>query len=210
MEVTIIGAGNMARGIGLRVLAGGHTLALLARRKEAAVDLATELGGGTRPGVLGTDPVVGDVVFLAIPHTATGSVAEKVGPRLAGKVVVDISNPVEWETLDLATPPGISAAEQTAELLPRARVVKAFNTTFAGTLAVGRVSDQPLDVLLASDDQEAKAVLAELIQSGGLRSLDAGPLRRARLLESAGALHMALQEVLGSGFQSALKFLSSS
>ncbi len=86
--------------------------------------------------------------------------------------------------------------------------MKAFNTTFAGTLVEGRVADQPLDVLIAGDDDEAKKKVASLAEAGGLRAIDAGPLRVARQLEHAGFLHIALQERMGTGYGSALKIVS--
>jgi predicted dinucleotide-binding enzyme len=87
-------------------------------------------------------------------------------------------------------------------------VVKAFNTTFAGTLAAGGVAGQPLDVFLASDDEAAKARVRELVESGGLRAVDAGGLARAHELEALGYLHMAVQNGLGTGFASAVKLLA--
>jgi predicted dinucleotide-binding enzyme len=87
-------------------------------------------------------------------------------------------------------------------------VVKAFNTTFAGTLSSGGVAGQELDVLVAGDDQDAKATVIQLVESAGMRAVDAGPLRRAQQLEHLGFLHMALQDSLGSGYASALKFVT--
>jgi 8-hydroxy-5-deazaflavin:NADPH oxidoreductase len=86
-------------------------------------------------------------------------------------------------------------------------VVKAFNTTFAGTLLEGQVANQDLDVLVAGDDEDAKALVTGLVESGGMRPIDAGSLRRAQQLEHLGFLHMALQEKLGSGYGSTIKFL---
>jgi predicted dinucleotide-binding enzyme len=87
---------------------------------------------------------------------------------LAGKVVVDISNPLNQTFDDLATPPGTSAAEEVAATVPTGtRVVKAFNTTFSGTLVEGQVAGQPLDVLIAGDDEEAKETVAQLVSDGG-------------------------------------------
>ena len=114
-----------------------------------------------------------------------------------------------WSSFDrLVTPPDSSAAEEIAGRLPGARVVKAFNTTFAGTLVEGEVDGKPLDVLLAGDDDGAKAEVASLVEAGGMRAVDAGPLRRARQLEHLGFLHMALQDTLGAGFGSAVKFVT--
>jgi len=123
--------------------------------------------------------------------------------------VVDISNPVDVATFDsLVVPSGTSAAEQIAAAAPGARVVKAFNTTFAGNLVAGEAGGLPLDVFIAGDDAEAKQAVADLAASGGLRPVDAGPLRRARELEGFQFLHMTLQQGLGTNWSSAIKILS--
>jgi predicted dinucleotide-binding enzyme len=102
-----------------------------------------------------------------------------------------------------------SGAQEIAAAAPDgARVVKAFNTTFAGTLVEGRVAGQPLDVFIAGDDAEAKATVARLAESGGLRPVDAGPLARARELEALGYLHMTVQQSLDTGFASAVKVIA--
>jgi 8-hydroxy-5-deazaflavin:NADPH oxidoreductase len=114
---------------------------------------------------------------------------------------------VNTETWDsLATPPGTSSAEEVAQLVPeRTAVVKAFNTTFAGTLVEGEVAGQQLDVLIASDDDEAKRKVSQLVSDGGLRPIDVGRLVRAQQLEHLGFLHISLQEPRNLGFGSAVK-----
>ncbi len=214
MIVTIVGAGAMARGIGARAVAGGHTLRLSDIDATKAVTLAAELGenapaADVRPA--GAQAVEGaDIVVLALPYPAGRQAVAAAGAALAGAVVVDICNPVDFDTLDaLVTPPGVSAAEEIAEVAPAGvPVVKAFNTTFAGTLATGQVAGQPLDVLIAGDDEPAKNLVAEFARSGGLRALDMGPLRRARELEAVQLLVMGAQERLGLGWSSALKLIS--
>jgi 8-hydroxy-5-deazaflavin:NADPH oxidoreductase len=88
------------------------------------------------------------------------------------------------------------------------RVVKAFNITFSGTLVEGQVAGQPLDVLIAGDDEEAKEMVAQLVRDGGLRTIDVGPLERARQLEGLGFFGMMLQHPLELNFQSAWKLIS--
>ena len=201
MKVSIIGAGNMARGIGSRVVAGGNELEVVARDSAAGGALAEELGGG-----VGDSPS-GDAVVLAVPYDAFADVVGAHGDALRGKVVVEISNPVDWSTMDaLVTPADSSAAEELAKLLPDGTpVVKAFNTNFAATLSSGEVAGEPLDVLLAGDDANAKEKVASFVEAGGLRSRDVGPLRRARQLEHLGFLHVTAQEPMGSGWGSAIK-----
>jgi predicted dinucleotide-binding enzyme len=101
-----------------------------------------------------------------------------------------------------------SAAQELAQKAPGARIVKAFNTTFAGTLMAGGAAGQPLDVFIASDDEDAKAKVRRLVEEGGQRAVDAGPLALARQLEGLGYVHMAVQQSLGTGFGSALKILA--
>ena len=210
--VTIVGAGSMARGIATRLVAGGADVQILSPTAEHATDLASELGaaGGSVTGSGVQEPLRGEVVVLATPYDAALEVAVTRGEELAGKVVVDITNPVDWATFDrLVTPADSSAAEEIAKKLPAGTpVVKAFNTTFAGTLGSGQVGGQQLDVFLAGDDEDAKATVSRLVEAGGLRAVDAGPLRRARQLEQLGFLHMSLQDRLGTGFGSAVKVVT--
>jgi predicted dinucleotide-binding enzyme len=106
---------------------------------------------------------------------------------------VDITNPLNFETFDsLTVPADASAAAEIAAALPGSRVVKAFNTNFAGTLVAGDVGGQPTTVLLAGDDADAKAALADVVTAAGLRAVDAGGLKRARELESLGFLQIGL------------------
>ena len=208
MDVTIIGTGNMGRGIATRLLAGGHGVTMLDREIGKAEDLARELEGSVDAGAVG-DQISGEVVVLAVPYEAAAPLMRQYGEALSGKVVVDITNPVNWETFDgLVTPPDSSAAEEIEKAAPEgARVVKAFNTTFAGTLVEGEVAGQPLDVYVAGDDAGAKETVSQLVRDGGLVAIDAGPLRRARQLEELGFLGMTLQQPLGLGFQSAWKLI---
>jgi len=214
MHVTIIGAGNMGRGIGHRIVAGGHSVTIVDRDAEEAQQLMGELRGASEGGatVAAAEPgaeLRGEVVVLAVYYPGNLEIARDLGDRLAGKVVVDISNPLNQTFDGLATAPGTSAAEEVAQSAPAgARVVKSFNTTFSGTLVEGQVAGQPLDVFIAGDDEEAKETVAQLVRDGGLRAIDVGPLERARQLESLGFLGMMLQQPLGLNFQSAWKLIS--
>jgi predicted dinucleotide-binding enzyme len=154
-------------------------------------------------------PLDGDVVLLAVPYTAAASVVEQNGDQLAGKIVVDITNPVDFSTMSPAVAPGTAGAEEIAKGVPAGtKVVKAFNTTFAGTLVAGQVAGQPLDVLIAGNDSEAKATISQLVASAGLRVVYDGTLQRARQLEALELLHMVVQFTLGTGFGSAVKILA--
>ena len=173
-HLSIIGTGNMGQAIAAVAGRGGHTVQLI-----GSGDAAT--------------PVTGDVVVLAVPYPSVSGVIAERGHSLAGKVVVDITNPVDFETFDsLTVPADSSATAEIAAALPESSVVKAFNTTFAGTLASGSVGELTTTVLIAGDDVDAKATLAGVITSGGLKAVDAGSLARAGELEALGFLQLTL------------------
>jgi len=169
-NLTIIGNGNMARGIATRALAGGLTVEILGQDAAKAKELAAELGASVTFGTTADAPQ-GDIVVLAIPFGAAKSVVSAYGDTLAGKTIVDITNPVNFETFDsLVVEPGNSAAEEIAQLATTgANVVKAFNTTFAGTLIAGESGGQPLDVFIAGDNAEANAAVSTFVSAGGMR-----------------------------------------
>jgi len=172
--VSIIGKGTVAQSIAKIVTDGGNAVELLGREDAA-----------TAP--------TGDVVVLAVPYPSIADVLAAHGAHLAGKVVVDITNPVDFATFDsLAVPADGSAAAEIAAALPQSRVLNAFNTTFAATLATGVVGQLPTTVLIAGDDADADATLASVVQAGGLKAVDAGSLRRARELEALGFLQISL------------------
>ncbi len=212
--VTIIGTGNMARGIGTRLAAGGTSITLVGRSVEGAEEVAAQLRGAAAAGAEVTAAPYGgslsdDIVVFAVPYTAAAQIVREYGDQFVGKTIVDITNPVDFTTMEPAVAPGTSGAEEIARIVPDgAKVVKAFNTTFAGTLVQGQVAGQPLDVLIAGDAADAKARLSQLAEAAGLRSIDAGPLSRARQLEALGLLHMAVQFTMNTGFATAVKILS--
>jgi 8-hydroxy-5-deazaflavin:NADPH oxidoreductase len=224
MIVTIVGAGRLAEGIAVRALAGGCTLRLADAEPDKAgalADLLTATAATGGPGgVEAVTDVAGlarvltgsDVVVLALPYPEGRLVAAEQGAALAGLTVIDTCNPVDFSTFDaLLTSPGMSAAEEIARevatVSPAAHVVKAFSTTFAATLLTGQVAGLPLDVFLAGDDPAAKRKVAALVTAGGMRPVDAGPLRRSRELEALQLLHMTLQGPLGLDWASAVKLL---
>ncbi len=193
-DITIIGSGNMARGIGTRAVAAGRSLQILSPNEAKAAALAAELGGNVTSGPGDALPA-GDIVLLAVPYDAAREIVTRLGTALAGKTVIDLTNPIDFTTFDsLTVAPGTSAAEELAALAaPGVNIVKAFNTTFAGPLAAGSVSGEPLDVFIASDSDEAAAAVASFAADAGLNPVVAGPLRRARELEGFQLLIMTLQ-----------------
>lgn len=173
-KVTIIGTGNMGTAIAGLVTKGGHDL-----------EVISEADSGKQ--------VTGDIVVLAVPFSAASDVLKERGASFAGKVVVDITNPVNMETFDsLVVAPDSSATAELASAVPQAKWLKAFNTTFAGTLASGKIGDLTTTVLIAGDDAQAKEQLAAVVTDAGLNAIDAGSLHRAREMEALGFLQISL------------------
>jgi NADPH-dependent F420 reductase len=212
MKINIVGAGNMARGIASRFVDGGHAVTVSDKDEAKAKALAEELGKRVAGAKAAAQPVTsafdGPVVVLALPFAASRDFAAANAARLAGKIVIEIANPLNATYDGLVTDGGKSAAEEIAELLPKSWVVKAFNTTFAGTLVDGNVQGHALDVFVAADDEAAKKTVIGLIEDGKLRAIDAGKLERARQLEALGLLGITLQGPLGTGFKSAWKLVA--
>jgi predicted dinucleotide-binding enzyme len=173
-HVSIIGTGNMGSALSALATKGGNTV--------EEFDTST------------TDkPLTGELVILAVPHTALDDIVAARGEQLAGKVVVDITNPLNFETFDdLVAPADSSRTAELAAALPSSRVLKAFNTTFATALASGTVGGETTTVLVAGDDADAKALLTGIVTAAGLRAVDAGGLKRARELEAIGLLQITL------------------
>ncbi|WP_409436223.1 NADPH-dependent F420 reductase [Mycobacterium sp. SMC-14] len=187
-SISIIGTGHMARAIGALAVAGGNTVEIIGRDPAKAANLAKTLGDGATTGEFGAVPV-GDIVIVALLYAHVVPVVAQYGDALAGKVIVDISNPFNPAADGLAIPEGTSVAQDVAKAAPAsASVVKAFNTIFGVVLAQGR----PLDVFIAGDDARAKAAVAEFIESLRLRPLDVGGLNMAHWLEGTGLVMMGL------------------
>jgi predicted dinucleotide-binding enzyme len=186
--ISIIGTGNMARTIATLAIAGGNTVEVIGRDQSKAAELAKTLGDSTTTGEFGTVPA-GDVVILAVLFDSAVSIVSEYGDALAGKIIVDITNPFNATADGLAIPADTSIAQMVAEAAPAsAHVVKAFNTLFRDVLAAGG----PLDVFIAGDDAKAKASVSTFIASLGLRPLDVGDLNMAHFLEGAGLLSVGL------------------
>ncbi|MGB6057006.1 MAG: NAD(P)-binding domain-containing protein [Microthrixaceae bacterium] len=186
-NISIIGTGNMARAIGTRAVAGGNSVEVMGRDQSKAAALAKALGGETRTGDWGATPS-GEIVITALLADGVVPVVAHYGEALAGKVIVDISNPFNSTFDGLSHSEETSIAQEVARTAPTsATVVKAFNTIFRQVLEQGRP-----DVFIAGDDALSKKKVEEFIDSLGLRPLDVGGLKMARWLEGAGLITVGL------------------
>lgn len=205
MKFAIIGAGNVGGAVARAVTSAGHQAVVAAPSADALTSLAEEVDVTTttsnRDAVSGVDAVV-----LAVPFDAVEGIAADLSSELAGKVVIDATNPLAVDLSGLATS-GISAAELVQQAAPEARVVKAFNTVFAANQAAPEVDGTRLDGFVAADDAEAKQTVIDLLTQVGYRPIDVGPLSFARHLEGMALINIALNATNGWAWQTGWKLV---
>jgi 8-hydroxy-5-deazaflavin:NADPH oxidoreductase len=193
--IAILGAGNVGGNLGVRLAASGFTVKFGVRPGSDPKDLLARAGANAEVLTPQAAVAAADVVFIATPTPAAVSAAREAG--LDGKIVVDCTNPVGWSDGPVWTPPVEgSVAAAIAAAVPAARVVKGFNTFGSEIHLNPDLGGTPASVLLASDDLEAKRVVAEVARTAGFAPIDSGPLRNAAALENLAVLwiHLALRE----------------
>lgn len=201
MRIAIIGAGNVGTGLAAAATEAKHEVAVSASTRGSAENAAAKTGAIAAAS--NTDAVRdADVVVLAVPGSAVSEVVTELGGSLAGKVVVNAANPLTADFSDLFTN-GASLAESVQQQVPGARVVSALGTIFASRYANPVEGDRPLQAFIAGDDADAKATVAQLVESLGFRPVDAGSLRYARSLEELAFLNISLNAGNGWTWQSA-------
>jgi len=196
MKVAIVGAGNVGKALGSSLSRAGHDVTIAAVHPEHAQAAAQEIGAQSADSA---EKAVTDatVLIIAIPYQAGHEVAAEIADAVAGRIVIDVSNPIKPDLSGLAT--DTSAAEEFQRRMPEAKVVKAFNTVFAVNQAN---PNREIDVYVAGDDAGAKRKVADLVTSMGLQPLDVGPLTSARYLEGMAIINMGLNAANGWGWTS--------
>src|SRR5579859_2982633 len=181
MNIGILGAGNIAGALGKRWAAQGHNIVFGVRDPQSyTVEiLLNSIGDKADPGTMREAAAFGEVVVLAVTWPAVPEVLQQAGD-LAGKILVDCTN--RMGPLPLGG--GSSGAEEVARLAPGARVVKAFNTLGAESLANLRFGSQQASTFICGDDPAAKGVVTRLGEEIGFDVVDVGPLATAPLVES--------------------------
>lgn len=205
ISISIIGTGKMGSAIAEVSARAGASIQVIRRRAGAG---SSAERSDAEYAVVG-DELTGDLVVLAVPYEAYPDILEHYRDRLSGKVVIDISNPIDFTTYDeLLVPPDSSTAVELSKALPAGvTVVKAFNVNLGDTLSTGTNGTTRTTVLFAGDDPEAKIAVAALLEAAGLRAVDAGPLSRARELEAMGFLQIVLAAIGKTRFESGFTLL---
>lgn len=189
--IAIIGAsGNMGSAISKSLSKGNYRLLLFSNEKEKTEALINEIKNSHAAADLEalecpTDASwEADVIILAVPFQAEKELAEKIREVANQKIVISIANPLNEAYEGLVTSPGTSAAEELQKLLPNAKVVKAFNTTFAADFITPVIDGKQVDSFIAGNDEEALQTISELVTTAGFNPIVAGDLSVSRTLEA--------------------------
>lgn len=206
MNIAIIGTGNVGSGLASAFVDAGHHVHLAGRTPEQAATAAAATGAEAAANPASASALA-DVIVLAVPFGSAEEIARAIAPVVNGKIVIDVTNPAkeDWSgPLFFGTGSG---AEQIAAWLPEARVVKAFNTLFAGNIGNPAPDGIALDGFVAGDDAAAKAQVFALEAAIGLNPVDVGPLRAARLLEPLAWLNISLNMQPGWSWRTGWKLV---
>lgn len=204
--IVIVGTGNVGAALAARLIKTGHTVTFALREgtDPAPIQAATP---GARTALMAEAASAGDVIFLAVPDAAALPAARSLGD-LEGKILVDCTNPVRWESGPVWAPPAEgSVAAQLQAALPGVHVAKAFNNFGAEFHADPTLSAGPVDTFFATDSQEARDAVRAVGEAAGFSVIDAGPLRNAAVLENVAILWIHLATVGGQGREVAFKLL---
>ena len=189
--IAVIGAsGNMGSAISKSLSKGNYRLLLFSNEKEKTEALVNEIKNSHAAADLEalecpTDASwEADVIILAVPFQAEKELAEKIREVANQKIVISIANPLNEAYEGLVTSPGTSAAEELQKLLPNAKVVKAFNTTFAADFITPVIDGKQVDSFIAGNDEEALQTISELVTTAGFNPIVAGDLSVSRTLEA--------------------------
>lgn len=205
-SIAILGSGNVGTALAGSLVRAGHSVTIASRDPERAT-AAASVSGATAAQTYRAAALAAETIIMAVPFSAVESVAAEIAPVVAGKTIVDATNALKSGNGGTLFNGTDSAAETLARWLPASHVVKAFNTAFARVMADPTVDGEPADGFVAGDDAEAKATTLAIVDSIGFRAVDAGPLVRARELETLAWFNIALQSSLGNAWGTAWKLM---
>jgi predicted dinucleotide-binding enzyme len=195
MRIGIIGSGLMGGKLGTLFARAGHEVLFSYARSRAKLDrLARDAGANATAGTPGEAAKDADAVLLAVHWSRLDDVLKQAGD-LSGRVIVTCSLPMNDANTELVVAHTSSGAEELAKMVPKARIVAAFQTVpsevLFGVYEARRKAGRP-SLVYCGDDQSGKGVAAELIRDVGFEPVDAGPLRIARYTEPFALLNAQL------------------
>jgi 8-hydroxy-5-deazaflavin:NADPH oxidoreductase len=187
MKISFIGAGNVATNLGSLFIHAGHTVFYGKRQPNASqLSIADAISHS-------------EIICFAVPFSAMENLLTTFQEALSDKIVIDVTNPInihDWSPLLLGEEN--SAGEQTAKLLPKSKVVKAFNAIFADVMTPEKqvFNGEKLTAFIASDSSEAAKIVKRLADEAGFSGFIVGGIKNARYLEAMAHLNI---NIAGSG-----------
>lgn len=201
MKVGIIGTGDMANALTSH-LSKYHEICVYGRDEAEAKALVEQYDQNAKKL---EDNIEEEIVILAVPYEAIPQLFEDNSNSLQNKILVDISNPLDWQKMELREGEG---AEKLAGSLPQgAKLFKAFNTIFKEVLVKGVIDGKPIDVFIAGNDPSAKEKLSQMVNDAKLRAIDIGPLNHARFAEILLLINAIARGQVGDGSPTSIKIL---
>ena len=200
MEIGVIGTGDMGHALADALSDAGHTIMIGSRDTQRGQEVSEEFGPTVSGGSNAEAAQFADVIVLAIPFEGSESVISECG-SLAGKTIIDVTNPVDFQNLQIQVENDTSGGEEIARMAPDASVVKAFNAIHAEVIIEPEFDDDRPPVFYCGDDEDAKRIVSELIEDCGLDAIDCGPLKASRYLEPMAGLlvQLSMMEDRGAG-----------
>jgi predicted dinucleotide-binding enzyme len=197
--VAVFGAsGNMGSAITKSIAKGPYRLLLISNDEEKLqklqADISKEFPGAEAEAIqtLIDARWKADIFILAVPYSSEVEIAAEIKDLAEEKIVISITNPINKDLTGLVTQPGTSAAEELQKLLPKSKVVKAFNTTFAADFTQPVIDGKQVDSFIAGDDEQSLNTVSEMIKTVGFNPIVAGGLQVSRTLENMQLLLMQL------------------
>lgn len=212
MNIGIIGSGNVGSTLGeIWAKAGHQVMFSFSRHPERLQTLATRIGSTAMSGTSAEAVNFADVVLFA-PNFWLAQEAIAQAGSLAGKIVIDATNPYRWGengSIVRMVSENISGAETLQKLMPGARLVKAYSSFQPSTLrrSAEHSLDRRLAIAIASDDEAAKTIVAQLAEDSGGRPFELGSLRNASLMEIPGSFSSSDNLTLDAAFKQRLQVL---
>jgi hypothetical protein len=183
MKIGIVGSGRVGGGIGSVWVKAGHEVMFSSRHIEHDKALAAKLGANAHAGTPREAAAFGEVVMISVPYGALPEVGKDLAALIKGKIVIDTCNPFVWRDGEIATwAREKGAGLASTELIPGARIVRAFNAIGAARMSTAHQDPGRIGMPIASDDAEAIVVASNLIRDIGYEPIVIGDLEMGKYL----------------------------
>ena len=185
LRVGIVGSGRIGSALGEIWLSAGHEVMFSSRHIENDRELAARLGGKARAGTPKEATAFGEIVLMAVPYRALPQLGKDLADALEGKPLIDACNPFPHRDGEIATwARQKGAGLASAELLPGARIVRAFNAvSYARLPDIAQRKDGARPGMpMAGDDAKALALASRLVHDAGFEPVVVGDLAMGRHL----------------------------